>query len=282
MPSLNALKAFEAAARHESFAHAADELGVTAAAVSHQVKALEQWHGAPLFVRHAQGLSLTEAGRHTLRALSSAFDALGDAVQTMRGLAPKKQLSIAALPSIAELWLAPRLPALRKAFPGLRLSIHALEAPPNFRRELFDLAIFYVEGAVQGLSARMLADDVIYPVCAPALAAELQSVADLGAAQLLFDTSWTRDWPLWLQASGMPQISIDGGLGFSLFSLALRAAVEGAGVLVAHEALIGDMLASGALIAPFSTKARTGAALTILFPASASPEALAVLEWLSA
>jgi len=280
MPPLNALKAFEAAARHESFAKSADELGVTAAAVSHQVKALEQWHGAPLFVRHAQGLSLTEAGRRALRGLSVAFDALGDAVQIMRSLAPKKQLSIAALPSVAELWLAPRLPALRKAFPGLRLSIHALEAPPNFRRELFDLAIFYVDAPPAGLSARRLVNDIIFPVCAPWIAAELQSPADLGSVQLLYDTSWTRDWPQWLQAAGAPQLPLDGGLGFSLFSLALRAAIDGAGVLVGHEALVGEALASGTLVAPFAVKASTGASLTILIPASASSEALEIVEWL--
>lgn len=280
MPPLNALKAFEAAARHESFAKSADELGVTAAAVSHQVKALEQWHGAPLFVRHAQGLSLTEAGRRALRGLSVAFDALGDAVQIMRSLAPKKQLSIAALSSVAELWLAPRLPALRKAFPGLRLSIHALEAPPNFRRELFDLAIFYVDAPPAGLSARRLVNDIIFPVCAPWIAAELQSPADLGSVQLLYDTSWTRDWPQWLQAAGAPQLPLDGGLGFSLFSLALRAAIDGAGVLVGHEALVGEALASGTLVAPFAVKASTGASLTILIPASASSEALEIVEWL--
>lgn len=281
MPALNALKAFEAAARHESFAKAADELGVTAAAVSHQIKALEQWLGAPLFARHAQGLSLTHAGRRALPSFVGAFDAMGDAVQLMRSLAPQKQLSIAALPSIAQLWLGPRLPALRKTFPSVHPSIHALEEPPNFRREPFDLAIFYSDTPPPGVAGTVICDDVIFPVCAPELAAELRTPADLERVQLLFDTSWTRDWQVWLKAAGGPAVPTQSGSGFSLFSVALRAAIDGAGVLVGHEALVHDALAAGALIAPFAVKARTGASLTILYPAGASSDAKAVAEWLS-
>ncbi len=99
--------------------------------------------------------------------------------------------------------------------------------------------------------------------------------------QLLFDTSWTRDWPIWLKAAGEPEISVQNGLGFSLFSLALQAAIDGAGVLVAHEALVQDALAKGTLVAPFPVKARTGASLAILYPASASNEALEVAKWLA-
>jgi len=281
MPALNALKAFEAAARHESFAEAADELGVTAAAVSHQVKSLEEWLGGPLFSRHAQGLSLTETGRRVLPAFVGAFDAMGDAVQMMRGLTPQKQLSIAALPSVAQLWLGPRLPELRKAFPHLRPSIHALEEPPNFRREPFDLAIFYRDAASPRFAETRICDDIIFPVCTSGLAAELSTPKDLDRVQLLFDTSWTRDWPIWLKAAGTPHISTQGGLGFSLFSLALQAAIDGAGVLVAHEALVKDVLARGALVAPFGLKARTEASLTILYPATASDDAVAVAKWLS-
>jgi LysR family glycine cleavage system transcriptional activator len=281
MPPLNALKAFEAAGRHESFAKAAEELGVTAAAVSHQVKALEQWLGGALFIRHAQGLSLTETGRRVLPSLVGAFDGMGDAVQLMRGLTPQRQLSIAALPSVAQLWLGPRLPQLRKVFPNLRPSIHALEAPPNFRREPFDLAIFYRDAPSPQPGETTVCDDIIFPVCAPALATELGTPADLGRVQLLFDTSWTRDWPTWLSAAGAPATRTEGALGFSLFSLALQAAIDGAGVLVAHEPLVAEALASGSIVAPFTTKARTGARLTILQPPGAPADAVAVAEWLS-
>ena len=280
MPALNALKAFEAAARHESFAQAAAELGVTAAAVSHQVKALEAWLGSALFARHAQGLSLTETGKRVLPSIVRAFDAMGDAVQTHAAASPQRQLAIAALPSVAQLWLAPRLPALRKLFPNLQPSIHALEEPPNFRREPFDLAIFYRERPSPELIEKTVCDDIIFPVCAPALAAELRTPSDLANVQLLFDTSWTRDWPIWLRAAGVPHIETRSGLGFSLFSLALQAAIDGAGVLVAHEALVSEALAAGTVVAPFAVKASTGASLSILYRANASDDAVAVAEWL--
>jgi len=281
MPPLNALRAFEAAARHESFAKAADELGVTAAAVSHQVKALEAWLGSALFVRHAQGLHLTEAGRSALPSFSTAFDAMGLAVQELRASAPKPQVSIAALPSIAQLWLAPRLPALRAAHPALRPSIHALEEPPDFRREPFDLAIFLTRP--DDSRALKLCDDVIFPVCAPGLARQLETPADLAAQLLLWDTTWTGDWSLWFKAAGAKAPSIDAGSEFSLYSMALQAAIDGAGVLMGHEALVEQALAAGSLVAPFpALRVSTGLALTILAPDRPPAQAVEVMDWLLA
>lgn len=280
MPPLNALRAFEAAARHESFAKAADELGVTPAAVSHQVKALEAWLGAPLFVRHAQGLHLTDAGRAALPSFSTAFDAMGLAVQELRISAPRPQVSIAALPSIAQLWLAPRLPALRAALPALRPSIHALEEPPDFRREPFDLAIFLTRQAPAGSRAFKLCGDFIYPVCAPALARQLKTPADLAAQLLLWDTTWTGDWALWFEAAGVKGPSIESGSEFSLYSMALQAAVDGAGVLMGHEALVSRALAAGSLVAPFPQRVPTGLSLSILAPDRSPAHAAAMVDWL--
>ena len=266
MPPLNALKAFEAAARHASFARAAEELGVTPAAVSHQVKALEAWLGAPLFVRRAQGLGLTDLGRSTLPAFSAAFDALGRAAQELRGAAPRASVDIAALPAIAQLWLTPRLAGARTAFPKLYPSVHAIEAPPDLRRELFDLAIFYVRDPPPGCRMIRLCDDVIFPACTPHLARTLTSPADLAAIPLLRDTSWTGDWDRWLAAASSGGFPVDEGPAFSLYSMAVQAALDGTGVLMAHEALIGTHLASGALVAPFPTVAGTGRQLAILVP----------------
>jgi LysR family glycine cleavage system transcriptional activator len=280
MPPLNALKAFEAAARHASFARAAEELGVTPAAVSHQVKALEAWAGAPLFVRRAQGLGLTDLGRSTLPGFSAAFDALGRAVQELRGAAPRTQLDIAALPAIAQLWLAPRLAGARAAFPLLSPSVHAVETPPDLRRELFDLAIFFVRDAPPGCRVVRVCEDVIFPACAPRLAGMLASPADLAATPLLRDTTWTGDWACWLSAASARGVPVDAGPAFSLYSMAVQAALDGAGVLMAHEALISAHLASGALVAPFPTTARTGLHLAILVPERISAEATQLIEWL--
>jgi LysR family glycine cleavage system transcriptional activator len=280
MPPLNALKAFEAAARHASFARAAEELGVTPAAVSHQVKALEAWLGAPLFVRRAQGLGLSDLGRSTLPALSAGFDALGRAVQEMRSASPRAQVDIAALPAIAQLWLAPRLSRVRAAFPRLSPSVHAVETPPDLRRELFDLAIFYVRDAPPGCRMVGLCDDLIFPACAPWIAEGLASPADLAAVPLLRDTTWTGDWACWLEAASAEGLSADGGPAFSLYSMAVQAALDGTGVLMAHKALIGGHLASGALVAPFKVVARTGSQLAILAPERASGAVVGLVEWL--
>jgi LysR family glycine cleavage system transcriptional activator len=280
MPPLNALKAFEAAARHASFARAADELGVTPAAVSHQVKALEDWLGATLFVRRAQGLGLTDLGRSTMPAFTAAFDALGRAVQDLRGAAPRAQVDIAALPAIAQLWLAPRLTGARAAFPRLSASVHALETPPDLRRELFDLAIFYVRDAPPGCRMIGLCDDMIFPACAPQIARGLAAPGDLATTPLLRDTTWTGDWACWLAAASSSGFPVDAGPAFSLYSMAVQAALDGTGVLMAHAALIGGHLASGALIAPFPTVANTGQHLAILVPERVSVEATHLIEWL--
>jgi LysR family glycine cleavage system transcriptional activator len=280
MPPLNALKAFEAAARHASFARAAEELGVTPAAVSHQVKALEDWLGAALFVRRAQGLGLTDLGRSTMPAFSAAFDALGRAVQDLRGAAPRAQVDIAALPAIAQLWLAPRLTGARAAFPRLSPSVHALETPPDLRRELFDFAIFYVRDAPPGCRMIRLCDDAIFPACAPEVARGLVVPGDLATMPLLRDTTWTEDWACWLAAASSGGFPVDEGPAFSLYSMAVQAALDGTGVLMAHAALIGGHIASGALVAPFPTVASTGHHLAILVPERISAEATHLIEWL--
>jgi LysR family glycine cleavage system transcriptional activator len=282
MPPLNALKAFEAAARHASFAMAAEELGVTPAAISHQVKALEAWLGVKLFARRAHGLDLTELGRSALPDFSAAFDALGSAVRDLRGAAPRAQVAIAALPSIAQLWLAPRLPGARAAFSGLSLSIHALETPPDLRRELFDLAIFLVRDSPPGCRMATISEDLIFPVCAPELARGLKCPADLACVPLLRDTSWARDWDCWLSAASSRGITASDGPAFSLYSLAVQAALDGAGVLMAHAALIDPHLASGALVAPFPMVARTGMRLAILTPERSSATAASLIAWLVA
>ena len=281
MPPLTALRAFEAAARHESFAKAADELAVTPAAVSHQVKALEQWLGADLFKRQAQGLHLTEIGRAMRPSFTRAFDALGVAVQDLRAVAPRSQLNIATLPSIAQLWLTPRLPRLRAAFPAIKPSIHALEAPPNFRREPFDLAIFFVENGRAVSPAVPILEDVVFPVCNPEVAKGLDAPRDLAARPLLQDTTWVDDWGLWLSAAGAEDVGAQDGLDFSLYSVAVQAAVDGAGVLMAHEALVFAPLASGALVAPFPLKVKTGRSLCILRPERPPGYVVEIADWLA-
>lgn len=187
LPSLNALRAFEAAARLGGFAPAAEELRVSPGAITAQIKALEEELGAPLFQRHARGVRLTALGQRALPGFVAAFDALGLAMRALRRDAAPRRAHIAALPAVAQLWLAPRLPALRAALSEADLSVTAMEAPPNLKRVPFDLCLFYAETAPPG--AVLLARDEILPVCTPELARGLQRPDDLRHVACLTDTA---------------------------------------------------------------------------------------------
>lgn len=241
---LNALRAFEAAARTGAFTLAAAELGVTPGAVTAHVKALEDRLGAALFERQARGVRLTALGLAAVGELTGAFDALAGAEARLRALALPREVHIATLPAIAQLWLSPRLPSLRAAAPEISVSITALEAAPNLKRSLHDLSLFPA-----GAGGRLVARDELFPVCSPALAARLRRVADLGQVPCLSDSVWAQDWEVWLQAVG-ERLEVRGPV-FSLYALAVEEAVNGAGVLMGHGPLVAAQLERGALVAPF-------------------------------
>lgn len=289
LPPHTAVRAFEAAARHGSFARAAEELFVTPAAVAQQIKALETWAGGALFERHSQGIRLSAHGRRALPALSAAVDQLGLAVQALRHetqtAARRSTLQVAALPAVAQLWLSPRLSRLKAALPGVQVSVTALEQPPNFRREPFDLGLFYaragehIEAAV-GAQAIALVRDRLLPVCSPRLrqsppGSRPRSLDDL--AELLarcgglHDTVWRDDWQRWLQAMrpGTTTAEADAmaaGPDFSLYSLALQAALDGEGVLMGRERLVAPLLAQGKLHAPWGRPKAVGDTVMLLVP----------------
>ena len=246
-PSLTALRSFEAAARLGGFALAAEELRVTPGAVAAQIKALEEDIGAPLFERNARGVRLTALGQRVLPEFVAAFDALGQAVRELRSAARPGRIQIAALPALAQLWLAPRLPALRARFPDLDISVTAMEQPPNLKRAPYDLCLFYAETPPPG--AVVLAQDALLPVCASDLAARVTAPADLERMTCLSDAVWSEDWAIWA-AEAAPGVKVPNGPVYSLYALAVDQALCGAGVLMGHRALVAHHLASGALVAP--------------------------------
>ncbi|MFT4151475.1 MAG: LysR family transcriptional regulator [Paracoccaceae bacterium] len=245
---LTALRAFEAAARLGGFAPAAEELGVTPGAVTAQIKALEADLGAPLFERHARGVRLTALGRSAAPGFTQAFDALAEAAGVLRSGAAPQVVHIATLPAIAQLYLSPRLPALRAAAPEIAVSITALEAPPNLKRAPYDLNLFPSD------TGRLVAGDEIFPVCSPALAARLHAPADLSAVPCLSDTSWQGDWDMWLDHAAPGQGIVPRGPVYSLYALAVEEAVNGSGVLIGHAPLVAGHLSRGALVAPFALR----------------------------
>ena len=248
-PPLNALRAFEAAARLGGFSAAAQELCVTQGAIAQQIKHLEDWAGATLFVRHARGVRLSAAGKAVLPRLGEAFDALGDVTQTLRREGAASEVRIAALPSIAQLWLSPRLPAIRAALPGTAVSVTAMESAPNLVRDPYDMAVFFADTTPTG--AISLGRDIIYPVCAPDIANKLKTPDDLDGHTLIHDASWKDDWESWLSAAA-PGLAFDtSGPAYSLYALAVEEARNGAGILIGHEALVRPLIERGELTAPF-------------------------------
>ncbi|AWN51717.1 LysR family transcriptional regulator [Methylobacterium sp. 17Sr1-1] len=279
-PSLNALRAFEAAARHGGYVAAARELHVTPAAIGAQVKGLEAWLGRPLFHRRPNGLCLTPEGRAVLPSLTTAFDAVNQAVRVMRAVARPRSLTLAALPCIAQLWLAPRLPGLQAAF-DLDVAILTRDDPPDYARERVDLGLYFGE-APAGCTGVVLAQDNLFPVCSPSLAAALRHPRDLSAATLLHDSVWREDWPRWLAHHGTGALRPAREAAFSLYGIALDAALAGHGVLIGHSALVGEALAAGRLVAPFGDRVVAGAPLRLIVPEGGEGERLAgVIRWLS-
>ncbi|MDP9604376.1 UNVERIFIED_ORG: LysR family glycine cleavage system transcriptional activator [Variovorax paradoxus] len=290
LPPHTAVRAFEAAARHGSFARAAEELFVTPAAVAQQIKALETWAGGALFERHSQGIRLTAHGRRALPALSAAVDQLGLAVQALRHetqtAARRSTLQVAALPAVAQLWLSPRLSRLKAELPGVQVSVTALERPPNFRREPFDLGLFYARAGERietdaGAQAIPLVRDRLLPVCSPRLRQPLPSGRPRPPEDLiellernggLHDTVWRDDWQRWLQAvrpgtTAAEAEALAAGPDFSLYSLALQAALDGEGVLMGRERLVAPLLAQGKLHAPWGRPKALGDTVVLLVPA---------------
>lgn len=264
-PPLNAMRAFEAAARNVSFVAAADELNVTPGAISQHIKALEHWAGTPLFRRNAQGVELTQAGQSLVAEFTAAFDSLANATRALRGLRPNAEFHIAALPSVAQLWLPKRLNKIREHFPTITFSVTAMETAPSLSRELFDLAIFFdvPDGSADQIP---LCPDEIAPVCAPSLVRRFEGQDIWAEIPLLHDQTWFDDWQQWSKAAGLALDNIHSGPQFSLYSLAVEEAKAGAGALIGHLNLIEDALNDGSLIQMHDTSSTTARALLVQLP----------------
>ncbi len=252
---LPALAAFEAAARHQNFAHAADELSLTASAVSHHVRKLEDRLGVALFHRHARGVQLTPAGRRLADAAGSSLGDLEDAIRGVRASSGDEALvRIATLHSWTCGWLLPRLPDFAAAHPDLRLSIETGFALARFDAGGPDLAVRYGDGNWPGLVARPLLRETLFPVAAPGLpgVSALRDAAGIAALPLIADMG-RQGWPDWFRAAGVRHPgALDAGMRerfrFTDSNAALSAAAQGLGVALAREHIIAPFLESGALV----------------------------------
>jgi LysR family transcriptional regulator, glycine cleavage system transcriptional activator len=251
LPSLNALKAFEAAARHESFTEAATELFVTHAAISRHIRELEEHLGTQLFIRTGRGVTLTEAGRQLSTSLTPLFDQLAEATRAAAAQGATRRLNVSVEPSIASRWLVPRLGRFSSQHPDIELNIDPTNRLVDFRQDEIDLGIRYGRGDWEDVDMAKLSGVVIFPVCAPALLAGHERITpqDLKSFTLLHENrkSW---WADWLSANGVTMEPNWKGVTFQNH-LAIEAAEAGQGFALGDQILCADAIAEGWLTRPF-------------------------------
>ena len=289
LPPLNALRAFEAAGRHLSFTKAAAELNVTPAAISHQVKALEEQLDVPLFRRLTRALRLTDAGQTALPALSQGFDKLGQGVEQMRAHCASGVLSISVSPSFGAMWLVPRLERFRSRHPDIEIRIDGTDRRVDLARDDADVALRYGPGSYEGVRVDWLFGQVNTPVCSPALLSgehPLRRPDDLRHHTLLH-VDWKdaeASWRMWLLAAGLHDIDPTRGPRFTMENMAVQAALDGHGVALIGDILVADDLAAGRLVRPFDPSLSTP--LTFSFyllsakDGAEQPKVAAFRDWL--
>ncbi|RZM04083.1 MAG: LysR family transcriptional regulator [Variovorax sp.] len=289
LPSFSALRAFEAAARQGGFTQAGEELSQTPSAISHQVRALEQWFGRPLFTRHVRRVALTDDGRRLLQELSIAFDQIEDACAALRPAAQRTELAVHCAPSFAAKWLGPRLAQFMQAHPAITIGLTSSAEPAQLERGDVDVDIAYGEpGARAGIAVEALGAESTLPMCAPALLASgppVERPADLGRFTLiesrLNPVRWSDWWRLnGLKLPGRARPSFDRG------SMALAAAVDGLGIALESTRFAEAELAQGRLVVidgpAFRRIERQTHFLCYRKADRASPRLLAFRQWLLA
>lgn len=289
LPPLNALRAFESAGRHLSFTKAAAELNVTPAAISHQVKALEDLLEVALFQRLTRALRLTAAGQAALPLLSQGFDALAQGAEQLRAHATKGELTISVSPSFGAMWLMPRLEQFRSRHPDIEIRIDGTDRLVDVARGDADVALRYGPGGYRGVRIDCLFSPVNTPVCSPTLlrgAHPLRRPDDLRHHTLLH-VDWKEaeaSWRMWLLAAGLHDIDPTRGPHFTMENMALQAALDGQGVALIGDVLVADELAAGRLVRPFDPSLSTPLTFSyFLLSAKAGsdqPKVRAFRDWL--
>jgi LysR family transcriptional regulator, glycine cleavage system transcriptional activator len=295
MPSLNALRAFEALARHLSYRAAAAELKVTPAAVKQLVGKLEESVGRDLVRRAGRGIAVTGAGAGALGDLHGGFRQIASAVKRLRQHDSHQPLAITVEPSFATGWLIPRLEGFKRRHPEVDVLINASLRIVDLEREAVDIGIRYAVKPHAGQIAHRLFDDETLAVCSPARAAGppgLHALADLEKAPLIHlelgDAGWRTsaghwfDWSAWFRAVGAGELKSRRGMRFNDYNLAIQAAIAGQGVVLGSWPIVRDLIQSGLLVSPFAERARTdvGYDLVTTKGAMAKPEVAAFVAWI--
>ncbi|WP_298850660.1 transcriptional regulator GcvA [uncultured Ruegeria sp.] len=285
LPPLTALRAFDAAARHMSFAKAAEELHVTPAALSFQIKSLEEHLGQPLFRRLNRAVELTEAGRTLAPGAAEGFARLQAAWVATRRLQDNRTLILTAGPALTAKWLAPRLFEFARLHPDIELRLSASLKVVDLRRDDVDAAIRFGTSDDTGLASYAARPDWVTPIMTPELHEKFQTPAALREAPLIFDDSLSKvapgcDWPSWFKAVGI-SYSPSMGTHFSQPDHAIDAACAGLGVALGRRPLIIKDVSEGRLVAPFKVAVQTEARFRFICLPEAKdrPEVAAFRDW---
>jgi LysR family glycine cleavage system transcriptional activator len=281
---MNALKAFEAAARHESFTRAAEELCVTQGAVSHQVKALELQLGIKLFHREHQRLVITEAGRDYLAVLRDALDRIALGTERLLQRQNSGIITVSTSPDFAAKWLVNRLGRFVELHPSIDLRVSATLHHVDFAREEVDLAVRHGDGNWPGLNAIRLSSEQLFAVCSPKLLAgrtRLTRPAEVLKFPLIHVDN-RKDWSRWLEAAGVNSAELLHGPVLNRVSMAIDAAIDGQGIVLARTALAATDLLNGRLVRPFANELRLSKTYWIVCPSamSALPKIVTFRDWL--
>ncbi|MBW3567128.1 MAG: transcriptional regulator GcvA [Proteobacteria bacterium] len=284
LPPLNALRAFDAAARHLSLTRAASELHVTHGAVSRQVKDLEAFFGRQLFERRPRGLELTSEGRMLAFTAGKMFEDLRHTVRSLRDVRQPGIITVSTVPSLAARWLVPRLAAFQERWPGREIRVGTTKQLVNFSRDQVDVALRYGRGGWRGVHYERLFSPREFPVCAPALLSgekSLRQPVDLQNFTLIHDMGFG-NWAQWLAAAGAKQVDVPRGLVLQDMNVVLQAAIEGQGVALASLPLVYADLRAGRLVRPFTVDIPVELSFYIVCESGRehSPELQPFLEWL--
>ena len=257
---LDLLRGFQVAARHLSFTRAARELFVTQSAISHEIKALEEQLGQPLFRRVNRGLALTVAGEELYRSIDEPLRLIDEATHRIAGTAAGRTISVTTTTALASTWLVPRLPRFTRTHPGIDVRIAASNEMLDLERERLDIAVRYVPPGADIPRGELLVEYQTFPVCAPRLARDrvrpLRTPEDLARhvrldfEAVLYGRPWY-DWERWFDANKLNPIEPAGTLRFSHYDQVIQAAIDGGGVAIGKRPHLERHLREGVLVAPF-------------------------------
>lgn len=293
LPPLNALRAFEVAARRLSFTKAAEELNVTPGAISQQIRQLEDYAGTPLFKRTGRSVLLTDAAQESLPMVRDAFERIAEAGRLMQAPARRGRVMVSCAPSFAAKWLAPRLDSFHQAHPGIEAWVSADMQITDFNTADADIAIRYGRGQYEGLKVERLMQETVLPVCSPQLLEGPEAIrrpSDLTRHTLIHDESPENDpscpdWASWLRARGVTDVDASRGPRFNQAILVIEAAANGRGVALAKRAIAQSDLDAGRLVAPFADGSHEiDFAYWMVWPKGRhlSPDVRAFMSWVRA